>query len=102
MGRNPSEPIAVVGMAMRFPGGSHSSAQFWDMLCKGRSASRPIPKDRFDNAGYYHPDGARAGSVWDMNFFQYLLPANRSNRSMSEEDISLMRTHSTSMLRSFQ
>ncbi len=23
------EPIAIVGMAMRFPGGSHSSEQFW-------------------------------------------------------------------------
>lgn len=62
-GRSPPEPIAVVGMAMRFPGGSHSSAQFWDMLCKGRSASRPIPKDRWNHDGYYHPDGARAGSV---------------------------------------
>ncbi len=57
------EPIAIVGMAMRFPGGSHSSEQFWDMLCKGRSAHAEIPKDRFNAEGYYHPDSARAGAV---------------------------------------
>lgn len=58
-----AEPIAVVGMGMRFPGGSHSSEQFWDMLSKGRSAFGKIPKERFNADGYYHPDSARAGSV---------------------------------------
>ena len=57
------EPIAVVGMAMRFPGNSTSSDKFWEMLRKGRSAHREIPKDRFNANGYYHPDSARAGSV---------------------------------------
>jgi acyl transferase domain-containing protein len=57
------EPIAIVGMAMRFPGGSHSSDQFWQFLSEGRSAHKKIPKDRFDAEGYYHPDAARAGAV---------------------------------------
>jgi acyl transferase domain-containing protein len=43
-GNEAMEPIAIVGMAMRFPGGSHSSEQFWDMLAKGRSAHKKIPK----------------------------------------------------------
>jgi acyl transferase domain-containing protein len=57
------EPIAIVGMAMRFPGGSHSSEQFWQMLSEGKSAHKKIPKERFDAEGYYHPDAARAGAV---------------------------------------
>ncbi|PMD26969.1 ketoacyl-synt-domain-containing protein [Hyaloscypha hepaticicola] len=57
------EPIAIVGMAMRFPGASHSSEQFWQMLSEGRSAHKKIPKERFDIEGYYHPDAARAGSI---------------------------------------
>ena len=63
------EPIAIVGMAMRFPGASHSSEQFWQMLSEGRSAHKKIPKERFDIEGYYHPDAARAGSVslWAIN-----------------------------------
>ena len=60
---NAAEPIAVVGMAMRFPGDAKSSEQFWDMLSKGRSAHGKVPKDRFNADGYYHPDPARAGSV---------------------------------------
>ncbi len=43
-GNEAMEPIAIIGMAMRFPGGSHSSEQFWDMLAKGRSAHKKIPK----------------------------------------------------------
>jgi acyl transferase domain-containing protein len=57
------EPIAIVGMAMRFPGQSNSSDEFWDMISNGRTANSPIPKDRFNVDGYYHPDSARAGSV---------------------------------------
>jgi acyl transferase domain-containing protein len=57
------EPIAIVGMAMRFPGGSNSSDKFWDLISTGRSAHSPIPKDRFNVDGYYHPDSARAGAV---------------------------------------
>lgn len=62
-GHDGLEPIAIVGMAMRFPGGSHNADQFWEMLSKGRSAHKKIPKERFDADGYYHPDAARAGAV---------------------------------------
>ena len=62
-GNETMEPIAIVGMAMRFPGGSHSAEEFWDMLSKGRSAHQDIPKSRYDAEGYYHPDAARVGAV---------------------------------------
>lgn len=40
------EPIAIVGMGMRFPGESHSSEQFWDLLQSGRDGWRTMPKNR--------------------------------------------------------
>ena len=75
-GYNACEPIAVVGMAMRFPGGSNSSEQFWEMLSTGRSAHTKIPKERFNADGYYHPDSARAGAV----SFTYLPMTVQSNQ----------------------
>jgi acyl transferase domain-containing protein len=40
------EPIAIIGMGLRFPGDSHSSEAFWDLLQSGRDGWRTIPKDR--------------------------------------------------------
>jgi hybrid polyketide synthase/nonribosomal peptide synthetase ACE1 len=53
-----SEPIAVVGSACRFPGGSTSPSSLWELLQNPRDVSKEIPRDRFDVRGYYHPDGA--------------------------------------------
>ena len=42
-----SEPIAVIGMACRFPGASATPAAFWDLLAEGRSGIRSMPEDRW-------------------------------------------------------
>jgi hypothetical protein len=100
-GFDPAEPIAVVGMAMRFPGGATDSKRFWDskfdsrgrhasslhfeheltnnhdiVLQSGRSAHGPIPKSRFNVDGYYHPDGARIGSVHMAPYIGHTKSAN--------------------------
>ena len=56
------QPIAVVGSACRFPGGSTSPSSLWELLQSPRDVSEEIPKDRFDIHGYYHPDGAHHGT----------------------------------------
>jgi acyl transferase domain-containing protein len=84
----PVEPIAIVGMAMRFPGGSHSNEQFWQMLSEGRSAHKKIPKERFDADGYYHPDAARAGAVSFKATGPHISVTKHVHRSMSKAAIS--------------
>ncbi|PRQ06478.1 type I polyketide synthase [Enhygromyxa salina] len=52
------EPIAIVGMACRFPGGANDLDAYWAMLDEGRDAMTPVPERRWDAASLYreHPD----------------------------------------------
>ena len=49
------EPIAIVGMACRFPGASNPSA-LWRMLCAGQHALREVPADRWRAADFVDAD----------------------------------------------
>ncbi|MFC5751232.1 SDR family NAD(P)-dependent oxidoreductase [Actinomadura rugatobispora] len=51
-----AEPIAVVGMACRFPGGANSPEAFWRLLVEGRDAVTDIPATRWGAAELYDPD----------------------------------------------
>jgi acyl transferase domain-containing protein len=44
-----AEPIAVVGMGCRFPGGANSPAEYWQLLAEGRSGIRSVPEERWSN-----------------------------------------------------
>ncbi|MEU1484167.1 SDR family oxidoreductase [Streptomyces sp. NPDC005752] len=46
------EPIAIVGIGLRFPGGSNSPDEFDAFLREGRSGIGPIPGDRWDVAAF--------------------------------------------------
>jgi myxalamid-type polyketide synthase MxaB len=57
------EPIAVVGMACRFPGGVNPD-EFWDFLARGGDAVREIPAERWDVDAYYDPDSDARGKMY--------------------------------------
>lgn len=42
------EPIAIVGMACRFPGGAQDPSLFWSLLCDGFDGISEVPKDRWN------------------------------------------------------
>ena len=56
------EPIAIVGMACRFPGAPSLSA-FWDMLAEGRHGISEVPAERWDVDALYDADAKAPGKV---------------------------------------
>jgi acyl transferase domain-containing protein/NADPH:quinone reductase-like Zn-dependent oxidoreductase/acyl carrier protein len=55
------EPIAVIGMGCRLPGGADSPERFWSLLLEGFDAVSEAPADRWDNAEWYDRDPATPG-----------------------------------------
>src|SRR3569833_2398350 len=57
------EPVAIVGMACRFPGGCETPQAFWRLLRDGRGAMSDVPADRWDIEHYYDPEPAAPGKM---------------------------------------
>ncbi|AOX02678.1 hypothetical protein BJP34_27445 [Moorena producens PAL-8-15-08-1] len=62
--RQKSEPIAIVGMGCRFPGGVKDSESFWQLLKNGVDSITEIPGERWDIKDYYHPDPDVPGKMY--------------------------------------
>ncbi|WP_165950209.1 type I polyketide synthase [Actinomadura sp. GC306] len=61
------EPIAIVGMACRLPGGVRGPGDYWKLLVRGRDAVGEVPADRWDADAFYDPDPhvpGRMNSRW--------------------------------------
>ncbi len=57
------EPIAIVGVGLRFPHGVDSPEAYWQLLCDGVDAIGPIPPERWDVDAYFDPDPAAPGKM---------------------------------------
>lgn len=58
------EPIAVVGLGTRMPGGGDSPDSFWNLLRDGIDATSEVPPDRWDVGAYYDPDPGAPGKMY--------------------------------------
>ena len=58
------EPIAIVGMGCRFPGGANSPDQFWRLIDDGGMAISEVPPSRWDPERYYDPDPQTPGTSY--------------------------------------
>ena len=58
------EPIAIIGMGCRFPGGCHDPETFWQFLTTGGDGVIEVPRDRFDIEDFYDPDPNVAGKMY--------------------------------------
>ncbi|MFJ5222639.1 type I polyketide synthase [Streptomyces sp. NPDC088400] len=64
------EPVAIVGMACRFPGGVRSPEQLWDLVSSGGDAISGFPADRGWDSGTLGGDD-RSRSVTGQGGFLY-------------------------------
>jgi hypothetical protein len=67
------EPIAVVGLSLKFPDDATTPESFWKLLLEKRCASRDMPEDRANMEAFYHYDGSRPDAVsWSILFILFL------------------------------
>src|SRR5687767_9208042 len=58
------EPIAIVGMACRFPGGAVNLDSYWRLLHDGVDAITEVPSDRWDAEAFYDPNPDAPGKTY--------------------------------------
>ncbi|WP_337191990.1 SDR family NAD(P)-dependent oxidoreductase [Streptomyces sp. HUCO-GS316] len=62
--RTDDEPVAVVGMACRFPGGVRTPEDLWRLLAAGDEAIGPLPTDRGWDETLYDPEPGKPGKCY--------------------------------------
>ncbi|MBF6274112.1 MULTISPECIES: type I polyketide synthase [Nocardia] len=60
----PAEPIAIVGIGCRFPGGITGPDTLWDVVAGGVDATGEQPGDRWDVQRFYDPDPDKPGTIY--------------------------------------
>jgi len=70
--RAAKEPIAVVGMGCRFPGGCDTPERYWSFLLDNGIGVREVPEDRWSAEEYYDPTPGRSGKIYvrESNFLE--------------------------------
>ncbi|MFC5215755.1 SDR family NAD(P)-dependent oxidoreductase [Streptomyces coerulescens] len=69
------EPLAIVGMACRFPGDVSTPEEFWELMLAGRDGTGPFPEDRGWDLDTLHGTGpgssatTRGGFLYDAADF---------------------------------
>jgi acyl transferase domain-containing protein len=58
------EPIAILGIGCRFPGGADNPDAFWRILAEGIDTVTEIPSDRWQVEDYYDPDPEATGKSY--------------------------------------
>ncbi|KUO21116.1 type I polyketide synthase [Streptomyces dysideae] len=73
----PAEPVAVIGVGCRLPGGVHGPDDYWRLLCEGVDAIRRVPEDRWRDFTAFppadaHPYGGYLDDIagFDADFFR--------------------------------
>ncbi len=57
------DPIAIIGMGCRFPGGARDPETFWSLLRQGVDGVIEVPPDRWSAEAFYSPDPGQPGTA---------------------------------------
>jgi len=58
------EPIAIVGLGLRLPGGVVDLESLWQVLRDGVDTIGPVPPSRWDEQRFFDADPDRPGTMW--------------------------------------
>lgn len=58
-----NEPVAIVGIGCRFPGGVSGPSSLWDLLADPQDIGKPVPGSRFSEEGFTHPQASHHGTT---------------------------------------
>lgn len=58
-----NEPIAIIGVGCRYPGGVHSTESYWKLLVDGVDTISEVPEDRWNKNTYYNPKKENMGKT---------------------------------------
>src|SRR6266498_2269878 len=58
------EPIAIIGIGCRFPGGVRTPNGFWNLLCNGTDAISEISPDRWNIRAFFDPERGKPGKTY--------------------------------------
>ena len=59
----PVEPIAIIGIGCRMPGGVGGPDDMWNLLADGVDAVVEVPEERWHLPAIHHPDPAKPGRM---------------------------------------
>lgn len=59
-----TDPIAIVGIGCRFPGGVIDPSSFWNLLCNEGNGISDIPPDRWDSLRFFHKKPVDGGRIY--------------------------------------
>lgn len=59
-----TEPIAVIGIGCRFPGGVNDPDSYWQLLKTGKDPITLVPSERWDVDAFYDPDPNAVGKTY--------------------------------------
>ena len=58
------EPIAIIGLACRFPGGANDPEAYWRLLAASRDGTVEVPRERWDLDAFHDPDPDAPGKTY--------------------------------------
>ncbi|MEF3366289.1 type I polyketide synthase [Methylocystis sp. 9N] len=58
------EPIAIIGIGCRFPGGANSPDAYWNLLVSGQPAIREVPNDRWSLDRFYNENPEKPNKIY--------------------------------------